>query len=47
MLALMATIEIGEPAPELLLYGADEKPVSLSEIRGGRPLVALFLRHFG
>lgn len=47
MLARMANLEIGGAAPDLLLCGADEKPVSLSDVRGGRPLVALFLRHFG
>lgn len=43
----MARIEIGGAAPELVVRGADEKPVRLAELAGGQPLVALFLRHFG
>lgn len=47
MLPGMAKIEIGAAAPDLVAHGADEAPVSLAELRGGRPLVVLFLRHFG
>lgn len=43
----MAKIEIGAAAPDLVVHGADEAPVSLTELRRGRPLVAIFLRHFG
>lgn len=43
----MAKIEIGAAAPDLVVLGADEAPVSFAEIREGRPLVAVFLRHFG
>ncbi len=47
MLAGMVETEIGGAAPDLVLRGADEVPVKLEELRGGRPLVAIFLRHFG
>jgi peroxiredoxin len=47
MLAGMAKIEIGDAAPDLVVYDADEARVNLAELRGGRPQVALFLRHFG
>jgi hypothetical protein len=43
----MTKLAIGKAAPELAVYGADEAPVNLAELRRGRPLVALFLRHFG
>ncbi len=43
----MATLEVGSPAPDVVLLGEGDRPVRLSELWSGQPLVLVFLRHFG
>lgn len=43
----MSGARVGAPAPEVLLRGADERPVPLSELWREGPVVLVWLRHFG
>jgi hypothetical protein len=40
-------LSVGDPAPDLVLLDAAERPVFLSALWRERPLVLIFLRHFG
>jgi peroxiredoxin len=43
----MSALEVGQPARDLVLLGEGDRERSLAELAGGRPLVLVFLRHFG
>ena len=40
-------LAVGDPAPDLVLLDAEERPVFLSALWKERPLALIFLRHFG
>lgn len=40
-------LHVGDPAPDVVLKGADGRPVSLSEFWKRGPTILVFLRHFG
>jgi peroxiredoxin len=40
-------LAVGDPAPDLCLLDAGERPVLLSSLWRQKPLVLIFLRHFG
>ena len=41
------TLSLGDPAPDLSLLDAEERPVALSSLWQQKPLALIFLRHFG
>ena len=43
----MTELALGDPAPDLSLLDADERPVALSSLWKRAPLALIFLRHFG
>ena len=43
----MQELSVGDPAPDLVLLDAEERPVFLSALFRERPLALIFLRHFG
>jgi hypothetical protein len=43
----MATLRVGEPLPDGVLYGAGERKIRLAELHADGPAVFVFLRHFG
>jgi hypothetical protein len=43
----MEELSVGDPAPDLVLLDAEERPVFLSMLWKERPLALIFLRHFG
>lgn len=43
----MSELAVGDPAPDLVLLDAEERPVLLSERWKRGPLALIFLRHFG
>ena len=43
----MTALEVGSSAAELAVLLEGEREVPLAELGGGRPLVLVFLRHFG
>jgi peroxiredoxin len=44
---LRMTLSLGDPAPDLSLLDAEERPVALSSLWQQKPLALIFLRHFG
>ncbi len=43
----MAAPELGRPAPDIQVLAEDDRPLRLSELWAGGPVVLFFLRHFG
>ena len=43
----MSTLEVGRPARDLVLLGEADRELTAGELAAGRPLVLVFLRHFG
>jgi peroxiredoxin len=40
-------LSVGDAAPDLALADGAGEPVQLSALWGGRPLLLVFLRHYG
>ena len=43
----MDFVRIDEPSPEVSVATPEDASVPLSKLANGRPLVLIFLRHFG
>lgn len=43
----MATIDVGERAPDVTVLDANDREVELSSYWRDRPAILAFLRHFG